>query len=348
MFLIPAGRAATFGLKPMNCPGHMLLFGERAPELPRAAVPVRRGSTLHRNELAGTLHGLTARPPRHPGRRAHLLHAGADRGRDLRLPRLRVVPLRAVRAASYTFELSTRPENKLGTDEEWDFTEAALQAALERRGLDVRAERGRRRVLRAEDRPPHDRLARPLMADGDDPARRADAAALRPHLHGRRQQRAHAVRHPPRAPRLARAVHRDPHRALRGRLPVLARAGAGARPAGRRRACRRRAALVVRLRDAGFRAEVDEPTETIGKRIRAAELEKIPVTIVYGDKESDEQPRGARTRRRAIHALVARSARAACYPLSLKSRGGPVPHLPALQGAGRFNRVRTTRKRAAA
>jgi len=46
--------------------------------------------------------------------------------------------------------------------------------------------------------------------------------------------------------------------------------------------------LVRRLREAGYRAETAEPTETIGKRIRAAELEKIPVTIVYGDRESDE------------------------------------------------------------
>jgi threonyl-tRNA synthetase len=46
--------------------------------------------------------------------------------------------------------------------------------------------------------------------------------------------------------------------------------------------------LALRLREAGFRAEAAEPTETIGKRIRAAELEKIPVTVVYGDRESDE------------------------------------------------------------
>jgi threonyl-tRNA synthetase len=42
------------------------------------------------------------------------------------------------------------------------------------------------------------------------------------------------------------------------------------------------------LRDAGFRVEVDERDETVGKRIRDAELEKIPKTIVYGDKESHE------------------------------------------------------------
>jgi threonyl-tRNA synthetase len=45
--------------------------------------------------------------------------------------------------------------------------------------------------------------------------------------------------------------------------------------------------LVERLKDAGFRAEISAPSETIGKRIRGSEMEKIPVTIVYGDKESD-------------------------------------------------------------
>jgi threonyl-tRNA synthetase len=45
-------------------------------------------------------------------------------------------------------------------------------------------------------------------------------------------------------------------------------------------------ALAERL--AGYRVDVDDSSETVGKRIRKAELEKIPVTIVYGDKESDE------------------------------------------------------------
>src|SRR3712207_4512106 len=42
------------------------------------------------------------------------------------------------------------------------------------------------------------------------------------------------------------------------------------------------------LRDAGFRVDVDERDETVGKRIRDAELEKVPKTIVYGDRESTE------------------------------------------------------------
>jgi threonyl-tRNA synthetase len=46
----------------------------------------------------------------------------------------------------------------------------------------------------------------------------------------------------------------------------------------------------ARLRDGlgGFRVEVDERDETVGRRIRDAELEKVPYVIVYGDKESDE------------------------------------------------------------
>ena len=47
-------------------------------------------------------------------------------------------------------------------------------------------------------------------------------------------------------------------------------------------------ALEARLVAEGFRVEVDERDETLGKRIRESELEKIPFTIVYGDRESDE------------------------------------------------------------
>jgi threonyl-tRNA synthetase len=46
-------------------------------------------------------------------------------------------------------------------------------------------------------------------------------------------------------------------------------------------------ALAARLREAGVRVEVDDSDETVGKRIRNAEVEKIPFTIVYGDRESD-------------------------------------------------------------
>ena len=87
------------------------------------------------------------------------------------------------------------------------------------------------------------------------------------------------------------------HRALRRRLPVLARAGAGPRAAGRGGAPRRgRRNLAREAREPATAPRWREPTETIGKRIRAAELEKIPVTVVYGDQESETSSLAVRER----------------------------------------------------
>jgi threonyl-tRNA synthetase len=47
------------------------------------------------------------------------------------------------------------------------------------------------------------------------------------------------------------------------------------------------AAIGEQLKAAGYRVDIGEPTETIGKRIRGSELEKIPFTIVFGDRESE-------------------------------------------------------------
>ena len=59
MFLVPGdGEAHTYGLKPMNCPGHMLLFGSQRRSYRELPMRYAESSTLHRNELAGALHGL--------------------------------------------------------------------------------------------------------------------------------------------------------------------------------------------------------------------------------------------------------------------------------------------------
>ena len=158
----------------MNCPGHMLLFGSRLRSYRELPLRFAESSTLHRDELAGTLHGLlrvsTSR------RTTRTSSAAEEQIQD------EIAGWSTTRATSTTCsgstpraELSTRPDNKLGTDEQWDRTEAALEQALKRHELRVRDRRGRGRVLRPEDRPAHDGRARPLVADGHDPARLADA-----------------------------------------------------------------------------------------------------------------------------------------------------------------------------
>ncbi len=242
MFLVGGeGDEPHAALKPMNCPGHMLLFGSRLRSYRDLPIRYAESSTLHRNELAGTLHGLLR--VRHVTQDDAHIFCTEEQVQDeidgcIEYAK-RLYELFDVTA---TAELSTRPEERLGTDEEWDRAEGILQVALERNGMPYVDRRGRRHLLRAEDRPAHAGHARPLLADGDDPGRRADAPALRPHVHGARQRRAHADRDPPRAARLARALHRHHRRALRRRLPLLARAGAGAADPRRRESPRRGAA----------------------------------------------------------------------------------------------------------
>ena len=98
MFLIPGDtEEQVYGIKPMNCPGHMLLFGSAAPELPRPPDPVRRGRAAPPQRARRDAARPDPRPLRHPGRRAHLLHRRADPGRARRLPRLPALPLRPLR-----------------------------------------------------------------------------------------------------------------------------------------------------------------------------------------------------------------------------------------------------------
>src|SRR6185437_4681741 len=97
--------------------------------------------TLHRNELAGTLHGLTR--VRHVTQDDSHLFCTREQIEDEIFGCLDFTSqLYELFGLEYKFELSTRPDNKLGTDEEWDFTEAALQAALERRGLEYELNEG--------------------------------------------------------------------------------------------------------------------------------------------------------------------------------------------------------------
>jgi threonyl-tRNA synthetase len=67
-------------------------------------------------------------------------------------------------------------------------------------------------------------------------------------------------------------------------------------------------ALRERVAAEGFRVDVDERDETLGRRIRDAELEKLPYVVVYGDKESDEslavRTRGGGQSTRSVEALV--------------------------------------------
>src|SRR3954453_21511230 len=123
------------GLKPMNCPAHVQLY--KKERLPSRHLPIRYSEQglVHRHEPSGTLHGLLR--VRHITQDdAHIFCTEEQ------------IEEEVVRCLEFGFaiydrfgfeprlELSTRPEKRIGAEEMWDRAEAALQRALEQRGLE--------------------------------------------------------------------------------------------------------------------------------------------------------------------------------------------------------------------
>jgi threonyl-tRNA synthetase len=275
-----------FALKPMNCPGHMLLFGSALRSYRDLPLRYAESSTLHRDELAGTLHGLLR--VRHVTQDdAHIFCTREQIEEEI---------FGCLDFASYLydlfgleahFELSTRPEKRTGTDEEWDFTEGALRAALDRRGIDYTVNEGDGAFYGPKiDLHMLDVLGRSWQMGT------IQLDAIMPQAFGLTYMGADNREHTP------YVVHRALLGSLERFIGILTEHYAGAFPfwlspvqvrilpvgEAHRDAA---AAIGERIRAAGYRVDIGEPQETIGKRIRSSELEKIPFTIVFGDRESE-------------------------------------------------------------
>jgi threonyl-tRNA synthetase len=285
MFLIPDGER-VFSIKPMNCPGHMVLFAHDRRSYRELPLRYAEAAPLHRNELAGALSGLTR--VRHVTQDDAHIFCSREQIEDEIFGCLDYGAfLYDLFGMEAMFELSTRPASKLGTDEEWDFTEGALRSALERRGLDYQLNPGDGAFYGPKiDLHMKDVLGRSwqmgtIQLDSQTPGRMgcsyigADNSEHVPYV-----------------------VHRALFGSFERFIGILIEHYGGAFPfwlapvqvrvlpvgEGHTEGAR---AVADRLAERGFRVDVGEATETIGKRIRAAELEKVPFTVVFGDRESD-------------------------------------------------------------
>ena len=128
MFLIPE-HDRTYGIKPMNCPGHMLLFNSKLHSYRELPVRYAEAAPLHRNELAGTLHGLTR--VRHVTQDdAHIFLAEEQIEEEMDRVLAFVRELYGIFGLEPRAELSTRPENRAGEDSQWDHAEEVLRRVL--------------------------------------------------------------------------------------------------------------------------------------------------------------------------------------------------------------------------
>jgi threonyl-tRNA synthetase len=286
MFLIPE-EDRVFSIKPMNCPGHMTLFASDLRSYRELPLRYAEAAPLHRNELAGTLHGLTR--VRHVTQDDAHIFCTREQIEDEIFGCLDYAAfLYDLFGMGAIFELSTRPDNKLGTDDEWDFTEGALRTALDRRGLDYHLNEGDGAFYGPKiDLHMKDVLGRSwqmgtIQLDSQQPGRL-----------GCSYMGADNSEHVP------YVIHRALLGSFERFIGILIEHYGGAFPfwlapvqiqvlpvgEGHTEGAH---AIAARLADHGFRVDVGEATETIGKRIRSAELEKIPFVVVYGDRESEE------------------------------------------------------------
>eukprot|EP00755_Sulcionema_specki_P005022 Sspe_Gene.31593::Locus_15565_Transcript_1_1_Confidence_1.000_Length_2571::g.31593::m.31593/K01868/TARS, thrS; threonyl-tRNA synthetase len=129
MFIIHNEDKDPFGLKPMNCPGHCLMYASTRHSYKELPIRYADFGVLHRNELAGALHGLT-RVRRFQQDDAHIFCLPEQTADEIKKALDFLDYIYDIFGFKFHLALSTRPENMLGTHEMWDKAEGYLQEAL--------------------------------------------------------------------------------------------------------------------------------------------------------------------------------------------------------------------------
>jgi threonyl-tRNA synthetase len=125
----------SFGLKPMNCPSHCIIFGSRRRSYRELPWRVADFGRLHRYERGGVVHGL-ARVRSFAQDDAHLFCAESQVASEIeRFMRFFHAVYKAFGFESIDIKLATRPDKRIGSDELWDGAERALATGLEQAGL---------------------------------------------------------------------------------------------------------------------------------------------------------------------------------------------------------------------
>jgi threonyl-tRNA synthetase len=281
----PEGR--QMGLKPMNCPAHIQLFKDEPRSYRDLPIRYSEAGLVHRHEPSGTLLGLLR--VRHITPDDAPIYCTEEQ-----------IPVEVQRCLDFGFaiydvfgfeprlELSTRPDKRVGTEDMWDRAEAALEKALVDKGLEFELNPGDGAFYGPKiDLHMTDSIGRSwqlgtVQLDYYMPERfeltytGADNADHRPVM-------------------IHRALMGSFERFMgiliehyAGEFPLwLAPVQAIVLPLADRHAGYA-SGVRAALHAAGLRAEVDDRTESVGRKIREAELRKIPYMLVVGDREAEQ------------------------------------------------------------
>jgi threonyl-tRNA synthetase len=294
MFLIES-EGEQMGMKAMNCPGHMLVFGSEMRSYRDLPLRLHEQTPLHRNEASGVLSGLT-RVRQFSQDDAHCFVTQEQIGEEVE--RLLGLVQRVYRdfGLAYSAKLSTRPPEFLGEIATWDSAEAQLKSALERAGQEYTLNEGDGAFYGPKiDFDVTDAIGRKwqcatIQLDYQLPAR-----------FNLKYVGADNTEHQPVV--IHRAIFGSFERFIAimiehyaGAFPVwLASVQAVMIPIADRHVeyC---SEVQRRLSAAGLRVAIDASLERMNAKIRNAQLQKIPYMLVAGDREKEQNAVSVRLR----------------------------------------------------
>ncbi len=285
-------------LKPMNCPFHILIYRSRTRSYRELPLRFFEFGTVYRYEKSGVVHGLT-RARGFAQDDAHIFCAREQMADELRsLVTFVLDLLRDYGLTDFYLELSTKPEGKaVGSDEEWEEATEVLRTVGSGMDLELVLDEGGgafygpKISVQARDAIGRTWQISTIQLDFQEPQR------FDLHYVGADNERHRPV-----------MIHRALFGSVERFFGLLVEHYAGAFPAwlapvqavvlpvaDRNDAYAFRVA--DRLRAEGFRAEmVDAHTDTLGKRVRQAKLEKVPYVLVVGDSDTEQGTVGVNAR----------------------------------------------------
>lgn len=277
-----------YAIKPMNCPGAMLTFNSKPRSYRDLPLRLAELGVVHRHELSGALHGLM-RVRKFTQDDAHIFIA-ADQIKDeiTRIVNL-IDEVYSTFGFKYGVELSTRPEDSMGSDEDWNRAEEALKKSLKALDLPYKINEGDGAFYGPKiDFKLQDSLGRTwqcgtIQLDFQLP-HRFEAAYI-----GEDGQKHQPIL-------IHRVVFGSIERFIAiliehyaGNFPTwLAPVQATMIPVNVELHGEKLRDLSKRLIDLDLRVDLDLRDEKMGKKIRDSQVSKIPYQLVFGDKELDE------------------------------------------------------------
>lgn len=284
-----------FAVKPMNCPGGILVY-ESEPRSYRD-LPIRMGELgiVHRHEKSGQMHGLM-RVRCFTQDDAHIFMTPEQVKDEIKGVATLIDEVYKMFGFKYHVELSTRPEDSMGSDEDWELATDALRDALDSLGMDYVVNEGDGAFYGPKiDFHLEDSIGRTwqcgtIQLDFQLPLRfnleytGADGEKHRPIM-----------------------IHRVAFGSIERFIGILIEHFAGAFPTWLApvqvkvlpisdKHLEYSEKVYAALKDAGIRVEIDTRAEKIGYKIREAQMQKIPYMLVVGAKEEEEGKVSVRSR----------------------------------------------------